>query len=78
VDSHSDTLRQMIGKKIRAYRKEGKLSLRDLAAMTDVGFSWLAKLEKGRINFGIDSLAKLLEALDVRPSELFEFDLPYS
>lgn len=72
------TIRKIIGGRIRSYREESRLSLRDLAAITDTGHSWLAKLEKGQINFQIDSLTKLLESLQVQPIELFRFDLPYS
>lgn len=74
----SATVRKIIGERIRHNREESKLSLRDLAAISGMGHSWLAKLEKGQINFGIDSLTRLLEALEVQPRELFKFDLPFN
>ena len=73
----TDTMRKTIGGKIRTYREESGLSLRAFATITNTGHSWLAKLEKGQINFEIDSLTKLLESLQVHPRELFKFDLPY-
>lgn len=72
-----DAIRKIIGKKLRHYRKEDNLSLRDLAAIAGIGHSWIGKLEKGQINFQIDSLMRLLEVLEVQPKELFNFDLPY-
>jgi transcriptional regulator with XRE-family HTH domain len=74
----SGMIRDIVGKRLRSYREESGLSLRDLAAITDIGHSWLGKLENGKINFQIDSLTKLLKYLQVQPSELFKFDLPYS
>ena len=73
----SATVRKIIGEKIRYNREESKLSLRDLASISGMGYSWLAKLEKGKINFGIDSLTRLLEVLEVQPKDLFKFDLPF-
>ena len=73
----SGTVRKIIGERIRKSREESKLSLRDLAVITGMGHSWLAKLEKGRVNFQIDSLTRLLEALEVQPEDLFKFTLPF-
>lgn len=73
----SDTVRKIIGKKLRAYREESKLSLRELAVITDIGHSWIAKVEKGQINFQIESLTRLVEALGIQPRELFNLDLPF-
>jgi len=73
-----DTIRKTIGKAIKANRKESKLSLRELAAITNTSHSWLAKLEKGQINFQIDSLSKLLDYLLIQPKELFDFELLFS
>ena len=72
------TVRKIVGERIRHSREESKLSLRDLATICAVGYSWLAKLEKGQINFQIDSLTRLLEVLEVQPKDLFKFDLPFT
>jgi transcriptional regulator with XRE-family HTH domain len=74
----SGAVRKIIGEKIRSSREDSKLSLRDLAVITGMGHSWLAKLEKGQINFQIDSLTRLLEVFEIQPKELFEFTLPFS
>ena len=73
----TDTVKKIIGAKIRKSREEDKLSLRDLAVITNIGHSWLAKLEKGQINFQIDSLTRLLDVLDLQPKDLFEFELNF-
>lgn len=72
------TVRKIIGERIRLSREESKLSLRDLAVITGMGHSWLAKLEKGQVNFQIDSLIRLMEVFEIQPKELFKFNLPFS
>jgi transcriptional regulator with XRE-family HTH domain len=69
------TARKYVGEKIRSIRQKQGLSLRELEALTGFGHSWLAKLEKGQVNFQIDSLIRLMEALKLQPKELFNFKL---
>lgn len=69
------TARKIIGDKIKLIRQKQGLSLRELEASTGFGHSWLAKLEKGQVNFQIDSLIGLMEALRLQPKELFNFKL---
>ena len=69
------TARKHVGEKIRNIRQKQGLSLRELEALTGFGHSWLAKLEKGQVNFQIDSLIRLMEALKLQPRELFNFKL---
>jgi len=76
-DQISDIIRKVIGQRIRHYREESRLTLRDLEVISGVGHSWIAKVEKGQINLQIDSLIKLLAALEIQPRELFDFELPY-
>ncbi|HEX2630682.1 MAG TPA: helix-turn-helix domain-containing protein [Chitinophagaceae bacterium] len=73
----TDTIKKTIGKKIKNCRKESGLTLRDLAAISEIGHSWIAKLEKGQINFRIESLIRLIEILQLQPRELFPSDVPY-
>ena len=56
----------LLGKKIKALRKEKGLSLDQLATMTDSAKSYLWSLENGdNQNPSADKLRKLTEALDV-------------
>jgi len=70
------TIRKNIGHILRVRREQNGWSLRDLAGITKTGHSWLAKVEKGQINIQIDSLIKILESLELQPSELFKSDFP--
>lgn len=62
------------GEKIRSLRRDNKLSQRDLAGRVGLNFTYLSKIENGRLDFaGFPSEAtilKLAEALHADPDEL--------
>jgi transcriptional regulator with XRE-family HTH domain len=62
------------GQRVRELRHQKGWSLRDLAAKVDVGFTYLSRVETGRLNFGdypSDSLIhRLADALDADEDEL--------
>lgn len=70
-------IRRKVGERIKEVREQKGLSLRKLEAISEVDFSWLSKLEKGQINFSIDSLTKVMKALKIQPGDLFDFKLVY-
>lgn len=62
------------GERVRELRHAKGWSLRDLAAKVDVGFTYLSRVETGRMNFGdypSDALIhRLADALDADEEEL--------
>lgn len=54
-----------IGQRIKARRKELKLSLRELAEQVDLTASFLSQIEREQSSPSIDSLRKISDALDV-------------
>jgi transcriptional regulator with XRE-family HTH domain len=62
------------GKRVRQLRQAREMSLRDLASVVGVGFTYLSKVENGRLDFGdfpSESLIhRLAEALDADEDEL--------
>jgi transcriptional regulator with XRE-family HTH domain len=62
------------GQRIRQLRRQTGLSLRDLAPKVNVGFTYLSKVETGRLDFGSYPsealIHKLAEALDADEDEL--------
>jgi HTH-type transcriptional regulator, competence development regulator len=62
------------GQRIRELRHDKGWSLRDLAAKVDVGFTYLSRVETGRMSFGdypSDALIhRLADALDADEEEL--------
>jgi transcriptional regulator with XRE-family HTH domain len=72
-------IRKKIGKnfKKKLEAKGKKFSLRELDALSGKDHSWIAKFEKGEINFTIDSLIKLLVAFKIQPKDIFDFTVVY-
>jgi hypothetical protein len=54
-----------------------KSAVRELDAISGKDFSWIAKFQKGEINFTIDSLSKMLMAFNIQPKEIFDFHVEY-
>lgn len=62
------------GQKIRALRKAKHLGQRSLAERVGVSFTYVSKIENGRLEFGDvpseELIVKLAQALDADPDEL--------
>lgn len=58
------TERERIGKRIAEFRKQKGLSQMQLADLSGVGHSHIARIELGRYSVGIDTLAKLAAVFD--------------
>jgi transcriptional regulator with XRE-family HTH domain len=63
-----------IGMKIRKLREEKNISQQDLAAACNFEKSNMSRLEAGRTNPTIGTLLKICEALDVKLSDLINFE----
>ena len=64
--------RKNVGQRVRALREESNLTQEQLALMTGVGRSYLAKVEAGNRNATIDSMEKVALGLGVTLGQLFE------
>lgn len=58
------------GSRIQNLRKNKKLTLRELAERSNLSFSFIASLEKGRYNPSRESIHSLAKSLDVEVDEL--------
>ncbi|PQP84182.1 XRE family transcriptional regulator [Paenibacillus sp. PCH8] len=63
-------LRQLIGTRIRAIRNAKGLTQQKLADIAGLDYRYIGALERGERNFSIDTLEKVLVALDVSINEL--------
>ncbi|MEK4075979.1 helix-turn-helix transcriptional regulator [Paenibacillus sp. FSL M7-0656] len=63
-------LRQLIGTRIRAMRNAKGLTQQKLADIAGLDYRYIGALERGERNFSIDTLEKVLIALNVSISEL--------
>lgn len=57
--------RERIGRRIAELRAHMGISQAKLAELSGVGYSHIARIEKGRYSVGIDTLAKIGDALGV-------------
>jgi XRE family transcriptional regulator, regulator of sulfur utilization len=62
---------QIIGNRIRKYRKFKKLSQEQLAEMAGTHYSYIGKIERGEHNPTIQTLEKISEALEIDLAALF-------
>ena len=62
------------GERLRELRKERGLTLRALAEAVGVDFTYLSKIENGKVGYlpGADTIRGLAAALDTDPLELLE------
>ena len=60
----------LIGGRMRQIRKDKLLSIEQLANMSGMDYSQLARMELGQVNFTISYLFRVAEALGVTPKDL--------
>jgi transcriptional regulator with XRE-family HTH domain len=66
-------LKRIIGNKIRNVRNSRGMTLQQLSEITGLQTSYLGDVERGKRNTSLDSLEKIMNALDIRPGDLFNF-----
>lgn len=76
-DQQSIEFRKNVGDNFKKIRKQKKLSLRKIEAITGVDHSWVGKFEKGLVNFEVDTLFKLISGLNIQQKKLFDFDFEF-
>ncbi|MDO3679734.1 helix-turn-helix domain-containing protein [Paenibacillus ehimensis] len=66
-------LKVIIGEKIRDQRKIKGMTQKELSKKANVQHTYLGDVERGARNISLESLEKIMEALDIEPSDLFDF-----
>ncbi len=64
-------IRKELGKKIRALRKERRLTQEELGELAGLSYKFIGEVERGVVNISLDSIVKISNALGVEPQELF-------
>jgi transcriptional regulator with XRE-family HTH domain len=67
-------LRKLIGKRIRMIRKERGLSQEKLGELAQLKNSYIGDVERGTRNISLDSLEKIIVALETDLGAFFDFD----
>ena len=60
------------GDRLRSLRKEKKLTQKELAVKAGLSISQIARIEVGKLNTTISTLAVITKAIDVNATQFFE------
>lgn len=67
-------IRAKLGKRIQELRRKNGFTQEDLAAMADIDYKYLQRIEGKNVpNVKIETLEKLARALKITPSKLLDF-----
>ena len=66
-------IKTKVGKRIKELRNKLGISQEELAFRSDIHRTYIASLEVGKRNVSIETLEKVVKALEVSLSEFFEF-----
>jgi transcriptional regulator with XRE-family HTH domain len=67
-----ETYRKILGRNVRAARKEMGWSQEDLAFETEIDRTYISGIERGVRNPSLDMIVKLAKTLRVTPARLLE------
>ncbi|MBM7643725.1 helix-turn-helix domain-containing protein [Streptococcus loxodontisalivarius] len=70
--TEKETLTYYLIKRLRAIRKERNISQEQLSELAGVESRYINKLENGKLNPTLNTLEKIMLALDISYRELFE------
>ena len=70
---NSNEIKKLLGQRIKELRKIKGLTQEELAEKMEIDQRNLSKIECGNNFITAETLAKILSALDIEPSELFTF-----
>jgi transcriptional regulator with XRE-family HTH domain len=67
---------RLLSKRIKEIRLEKGISQEELAYRSELTLSQIARIETLKTNPTISTLFKIIRTLEIKPSYLFNFDLP--
>ena len=67
---HKDKILSNFAKQLTSVREEQGISIRELASRSNLEYSQVQRIEKGKVNFAFTTLIALAEGLAIPPSEL--------
>lgn len=62
--------RRLFGERLRAERRAKGLTLEDVGEAADIAWNYVAQVERGERNIGIDNMAALADAVGVELPDL--------
>ena len=67
----------IIGKLVREYRLKKNLTQQELAELSDLSLPFINLVENNRRNLSVDTLLRILQAMEIEPGDFFK-PLSYS
>ena len=64
--------RQLLGKRIRLYRKLNRFTQEKLAEKAELTPSYVSDVERGRVNISVDAVERIAKAFGINLRDLFE------
>ncbi|MGT2896535.1 helix-turn-helix domain-containing protein [Streptococcus entericus] len=71
-------LQHHISKRIRFLRKQKGLTQEKLSELSDLGMNYISTIENKPANIKIESLEKIMAALEISPAQFFNFTIESS
>ena len=65
---------ELLGQNIKKFRKMRHLTQRDLAVALDCTYEFICRIERGQMLIGLRRLFKLADVLEVKMTDLIDFD----
>jgi transcriptional regulator with XRE-family HTH domain len=63
----------LVAQRIRSLRKQKGLTQEQLAEKANLHYSYLSSVERGERNASLESIEKIINALEINPMQLFNF-----
>ena len=67
-------IKKLLGKKIQEIRRHRKITQERLAELVELDTSSISNIENGKYYPSADNLDRILQVLNVKPSDVFEFE----
>jgi transcriptional regulator with XRE-family HTH domain len=67
---------RLLSKRLKEIRKEKGISQEELAYRSELTLSQIARIETIKTNPSVSTIFKIIRTLEIKPSHLFNFDLP--
>ena len=68
-----EAVNELLGKRIRALRKQKGLSQEQLAERVGMSSKYLGEIERGQVNCSVDIVERISKALDLELTDLFDY-----
>jgi len=71
--TNKDKILSKFAKHLTSLREQQGISIRELASRSNLEYSQVQRIEKGKVNFAYTTLVALADGLNISPSELLDF-----